>query len=185
MLYNGKSSDIFVKVDRKEEQELFERVFNGDSEARERIITGYMPLIFRVIKDCVKHYTKEDIEDYISDGTIGLIKAVDTYRLDFGFKFMSYAYACIRNEIFMTFRKLRKRAELVPLDAPVKESFDGDILCGDDILVDFDAEEAFLRLEKVDIREKLHDLAWNLPDLERSQDSSGGNQQGKKTCRSG
>ncbi len=81
----------------KEEKEYFERMENGDSEARNKLIEHNLRLVAHIIK---KYYSQtKDNEDLISIGTIGLIKAVNTFNYKKGNKLATYASKCIENAI--------------------------------------------------------------------------------------
>ena len=88
----------------EEIKELFTKMQEGDLNAREEIIKHNSRLVLIVIKKICRNKT-DDKEDLFSIGMIGLIKAVDTFRLDMNIKFSSYASICIKNEILMYFRK--------------------------------------------------------------------------------
>ena len=98
---------------------------------------------------CKKYYASEsDQEDLISIGTIGLIKAVNSYRLDKNIKFATYASRCIENEILMHFRAGRKRAQDVSLSDLIETGAEGaaleilDAVAGEeDLLETFQARE--------------------------------------------
>ena len=98
---------------------------------------------------CKKYYAAEsDQEDLISIGTIGLIKAVSTYRLEKNIKFATYASRCIENEILMYFRAGRKRAQDVSLSELIETGSDGaalelmDVVAGEeDLLEELHARE--------------------------------------------
>ena len=75
-----------------------------------------------------------NLEDLISIGTIGLIKAVDTYRSDKNIKLATYASRCIENEILMFIRKLANRRTEISLDEPINMDYDGNELLLSDIL---------------------------------------------------
>ena len=90
------------------EQEALQRLSAGDLEARNLLILHNMRLVAHVIK---KFYTSaSDQDDLISIGTIGLVKAIDSYRPEKCAKLATYACKCIQNEIFMYFRNQRKRS---------------------------------------------------------------------------
>ena len=90
----------------EEERVCLERWAQGDLEARNRLVEHNLRLVAHIIK---KYYTQADNqEDLISIGTIGLIKAVNTFRADRGIKLATYASRCIENEILMYFRSQRK-----------------------------------------------------------------------------
>src|SRR5690606_39412148 len=85
-----------------EEKEALERMKAGDKEARNRLIEHNLRLVAHIVKKFEN--TGEDTEDLISIGTIGLIKAIESYELDKGTKLATYAARCIENEILMHLR---------------------------------------------------------------------------------
>ena len=95
----------------EEENEAIERWEQGDREARNLRLVAYL----------VKKYSNSDhsVDDLISIGTIGLIKAVDTYRMGKGVRLATYASRCIDNELLMTFRSDKKRAREIFLYEPI------------------------------------------------------------------
>ena len=133
-------------LSQKEEQHYLERVAAGDPAARNILIEHNLRLVAHIMK---KYYASEsDQEDLISIGTIGLIKAVNSYRLDKNIKFATYASRCIENEILMHFRAGRKRAQDVSLSELIETGSDGaalelqDAVAGDeDLLEDLHARE--------------------------------------------
>ena len=148
----------------KEERDAVEKAAGGDPEARNLLVEHNLRLVAHVIK---KYYTTaSDQDDLISIGTIGLIKAISTYRPDRDVKLPTYACKCIQNEIFMYFRSQRRRAGEVSLNEPIDTDKDGMSLSIVDMLTaesnDFEeieiAETAVLlrRLvkEKLDGRER-------------------------------
>ena len=124
----------------KEEQHYLERAAAGDLEARNVLVERNLRLVAHIMK---KYYASEsDQEDLISIGTIGLIKAVNSYRLDKNIKFATYASRCIENEILMHFRAGRKRAQDVSLSELIETGSDGaalelqDAVAGDEDLLE-------------------------------------------------
>lgn len=90
----------------REEQEYLERYKEGDQEARSILIERNMRLVAHVIK---KYQCSDyDMEDLLSVGTIGLIKAVNTFKVDRGSRLATYAAKCVENEILMLFRSSKK-----------------------------------------------------------------------------
>ena len=130
----------------KEEQRYLERTAAGDLEARNILIERNLRLVAHIMK---KYYASEsDQEDLISIGTIGLIKAVGSYRLDKNIKFATYASRCIENEILMYFRSRRKNSQDVSLSELIETGTDGaalelqDVVAGEeDLLEDLAARE--------------------------------------------
>ena len=130
----------------QEERHYLERTAAGDTEARNTLIERNLRLVAHILK---KYYAAEsDQEDLISIGTIGLIKAVSTYRLEKNIKFATYASRCIENEILMYFRAGRKRAQDVSLSELIETGSDGaaleimDVVAGEeDLLEELHARE--------------------------------------------
>lgn len=101
--------DSFPKpLSRQEEQDCLDRWAAGDIEARNTLVEHNLRLVAHILK---KYYAQaEDADDLLSIGTVGLIKAVNTYRTDKGVRLATYASRCIENEILMYFRSQRKSA---------------------------------------------------------------------------
>ncbi len=124
----------------KQEREALLRCQNGDKEARRLLIEHNLRLVAHIIK---KYYGRQnDQDDLVSVGTIGLIKAIDTFRPDRNIKLSSYASRCIENEILMYFRAAKKRAQDVSLNETIDTDKDGnpltlmDIMAVDDHILD-------------------------------------------------
>ena len=124
----------------QEEKKYLERAAQGDIEARNILIERNLRLVAHIMK---KYYAAEsDQEDLISIGTIGLIKAVSSYKLDKNIKLATYASRCIENEILMYFRAGKKRAQDVSLSEMIETGTDGaalelqDAVAGDEDLLE-------------------------------------------------
>lgn len=104
-------------LSQEEEKECIERLRAGDQTAKEELILHNMRLVAHVAKKY--QGSEEDVEDLISIGTIGLLKAVETFNFNFGNRFATYAIRCIENELLMHFRKLRKTKLEVSLFEPI------------------------------------------------------------------
>ena len=114
------------------ERECLERAAAGDLEARNLLVEHNLRLVAHIIK---KYYTQSaDQEDLISIGTIGLIKAVNTFRPDRGIKLATYASRCIENEILMHFRAQRKVQGEVSLSDALETGTEGDALYLSDVV---------------------------------------------------
>ena len=119
-------------LSQEEERHCLERAAEGDLEARNILIEHNLRLVAHIMK---KYYAAEsDQEDLISIGTIGLIKAVSSYRLDKNIRLATYASRCIENEILMFIRKTAKEKSEVSLDEPINLDGDGNELLLGDIL---------------------------------------------------
>lgn len=116
----------------EKERECLERCAAGDLEARNLLVEHNLRLVAHIIK---KYYTQSgDQEDLISIGTIGLIKAVNTFRPDRGIKLATYASRCIENEILMYFRAQRKVQGEVSLSDALETGTEGDALYLSDVV---------------------------------------------------
>ena len=116
----------------KEEKDYLEKYRNGDEKAGEILILRNM----RLVAHMVKHYNygDKDIEELISIGTIGLIKAVRTFNSDKGNRLATYAAKCIDNELLMAFRSEKKKSREVSLQEPVGTDKEGNEINIIDIL---------------------------------------------------
>ena len=127
----------------EEERACLERWAQGDLEARNRLVEHNLRLVAHIIK---KYYTQADNqEDLISIGTIGLIKAVNTFRADRGIKLATYASRCIENEILMYFRSQRKLQGEVSLSDAIDTDKEGGSL----YLLDLQDREEQLLLRRL------------------------------------
>ena len=116
----------------EKERECLERCAAGDLAARNLLVEHNLRLVAHIIK---KYYTQSaDQEDLISIGTIGLIKAVNTFRPDRGIKLATYASRCIENEILMYFRAQRKVQGEVSLSDALETGTEGDALYLSDVV---------------------------------------------------
>ncbi len=107
-------------LSKKEESEYLELMQKGDVVARKKLIEHNLRLVAHVIK---KYYTQEsDHDDLISIGTIGLIKAIDSFKPNKGIKLSSYASKCVENEVLMHFRSQKKTLH----DVSIHETIDSD-----------------------------------------------------------
>lgn len=120
----------------KQELEYFKKMDAGDMKARDMLIEHNLRLVAHIIK---KYYAAtNEQEDLISIGTIGLIKAVNTFCSDKGARFATYASRCIENEILMHFRNLRKSAGNIYFNDPIDTDKDGNSLTILDVMAEED-----------------------------------------------
>ena len=135
----------------KEEKECFELMKNGDKSARNKLIEHNLRLVAHIVK---KYYlSTNDQDDLVSIGTIGLIKAVDTFDSEKGIRLSSYAARCIENEILMFFRNCKKSAQDVSMNEPIDTDKDGNAL----VLMDVMATEDLI-VEELDTKIKSEQL---------------------------
>ncbi|MBQ6840094.1 MAG: RNA polymerase sporulation sigma factor SigE [Oscillospiraceae bacterium] len=115
-----------------EEQEALEQLEQGSDAAKQRLIERNLRLVVFIARRFEN--TGVNLEDLISIGTIGLIKAVGTYRRDKNIKLATYASRCIENEILMHIRKISNQKTEISLDEPINMDYDGNELLLSDIL---------------------------------------------------
>ena len=116
----------------EEEKALLERLSSGDEEAKSILIERNLRLVIYIAKKFEN--TGIDVEDLVSVGAIGLIKAVQSFNYDKNIKLATYASRCIENEILMHLRKVTKQRVEVSLDEPLNYDKDGNELLLSDIL---------------------------------------------------
>ena len=116
----------------QEEQSALDALEQGDEAAKQRLIEHNLRLVVFIARRFEN--TGVNLEDLISIGTIGLIKAIGTYRRDKNIKLATYASRCIENEILMHIRKISAQKAEVSLDEPINMDYDGNELLLSDIL---------------------------------------------------
>lgn len=116
----------------KEESEYLKRYKNGDSEAKNIIIEHNLRLVAHIVKKYCSNTNEQD--DLISIGTIGLIKAVNTFDDKKGIKLATYASKCIENEVLMYFRSQKKISQDISINEPIDSDSEGNPLTLMDII---------------------------------------------------
>ena len=116
----------------QQEQEILEEMEQGSEGAKQTLIEHNLRLVVFIARRFEN--TGVNLEDLISIGTIGLIKAIGTYRRDRNIKLATYASRCIENEILMHIRKISGQKAEVSLDEPINMDYDGNELYLSDIL---------------------------------------------------
>ena len=130
--YIGGSDVLPQPLPRAKEREVLEAMKNGDLGAKSTLIEHNLRLVVYIARRFDN--TGINIEDLISIGTIGLIKAINTYRSDKNIKLATYASRCIENEILMYLRKNANQKAEVSFDEPLNTDWDGNELLLSDIL---------------------------------------------------
>lgn len=119
-------------LSKKEEETIFQRISNGDESARETLIIHNLRLVVYIAKKF--EASGAGLEDMVSIGTIGLIKAVRTFCPERNIKLATYASRCIENEILMYLRKTSNLKNEVSIDEPLNVDWDGNELLLSDVL---------------------------------------------------
>ena len=144
------SNNVFPDpLSKEEEEEYIKRFFMGDKEARNKLIEHNLRLVAHIVK---KYDTKKDeTDDLISIGTIGLIKGIDSFSKEKGTRITTYCARCIENEILMYFRSDKKNNRNISIDEPIGFDKDGNEISFIDILKtpkpDF--------IEDIDLKDKI------------------------------
>lgn len=151
LFYIGGSDVLPPPLSRDEEGKLLQQYAEGSMEARNILIERNLRLVVYIAKKFESAGT--NVEDLISIGTIGLIKAINTFKLDKNIKLATYASRCIENEILMHLRRTSKQKSEVSLDEPLNVDWDGNELLLSDIL-GTENDTVYTRLED-EINKKL------------------------------
>ena len=116
----------------EEEKRCFSLMKKGEEDARQKLILHNLRLVSHIVR---KYYsTNKNQEDLISIGTIGLVKAVDTFNTDNGTRFATYASKCIQNEILMSFRAEKKHSSDISINETIDVDRDGNPLAYIDVI---------------------------------------------------
>lgn len=121
------SQNSFPKpLSKKDEHECLLMLKNGDKKAKDKLIKHNLRLVAHISKKY--RFKNSDSDDLISIGTIGLIKAVNTFNVEKGVRLSSYAARCIENEILMYFRNTNKSSLDISIDEPIETDKNGNVL---------------------------------------------------------
>ncbi len=127
------SNNIFPEpLSKKQEEEYLKRSNMGDKEARGKLIEHNLRLVAHIVKKY--DYSKEDVDDLISIGTVGLIKGVDSYSFKHKTRLTTYCARCIENEILMYFRSNKKNNKNVSIDEAIGYDKEGNVITLLDVL---------------------------------------------------
>ena len=130
--YIGGSQTLPPPLTNEEENEILEKLSNGDETVRQTLVERNLRLVVYIAKKFEN--TGVGIEDLISIGTIGLMKAINTFNTEKNIKLATYASRCIENEILMNLRRSNKIKGEISIDEPLNQDGDGNELLLSDIL---------------------------------------------------
>ena len=164
VMYVGGSDVLPPPLPGPQEQQLLLRLAQGDHTARQCLIEHNLRLVVYIARRFEN--TGVNLEDLVSIGTIGLIKAVGTFRADKKIKLATYASRCIENEILMYIRKLTAQKSEISLDEPINTDWDGNELLLSDIL-GTDGDTVMRPMEESVERQLLREALLRLPQRER------------------
>lgn len=165
MYYIAGHDKLPAPLKNDEEMELLKRLMNKDSEAKNILIERNLRLVVYIAKKFEN--SGVNIEDLISIGTIGLMKAVNSFNLDKNIKLATYASRCIENEILMFLRKNNKIKTEVSIDEPINTDSEGNDLSLADIL-GTDNDSIFKHIEESDNKKVLEVAIRKLNDREKT-----------------
>ena len=168
VFYIGGTDVLPPPLKGREEQEALEALERGEEAARQLLVEHNLRLVVYIARRFEN--TGTGLEDLISIGTIGLIKAISTYRLDRNIKLATYASRCIENEILMHIRKISGLKAEVSLDEPINMDYDGNELLLSDILgteedtvtskMEDDVDLQLLRQALRELPEREREIIW-------------------------
>ena len=164
VMYIGGSDVLPPPLRAQEEQQMLARLADGDEDARQTLIERNLRLVVYIARRFEN--TGINIEDLISIGTIGLIKAVGTYQPAKNIKLATYSSRCIENEILMHIRKISGQKTEVSLDEPINTDWDGNELLLSDVL-GTDGDTVMRPMEDDVDKQLLRDALARLPEREQ------------------
>ena len=164
IMYIGGSDVLPPPLKAEEEQRCLRALAEGDERAKQTLIEHNLRLVVYIARRFEN--TVINIEDLISIGTIGLIKAVGTFRAEKNIKLATYSSRCIENEILMYIRKISSQKAEVSLDEPINTDWDGNELLLSDVL-GTDSDTVMRPMEDDVDHELLRQALARLPEREK------------------
>ncbi len=165
LYYIGKHEILPPPLKGEEERKVIDQAVSGNQKARDTLIEHNLRLVVYVAKR-YDNSTNCPLEDLISIGTIGLVKAINTFKADKNIKLATYASRCIENEILMYLRKNNKIRYEISLDEPLNIDYDGnELLLGDIVGTDDDLVEQ--EMMKSDQRKLFYEALKDLNEREK------------------
>ena len=165
LFYIGGSDTLPPPLDKSDEEKAIIAMENGDESAKKLLTEHNLRLVVYISRRFEN--TGVNLEDLISIGTIGLIKAINTFRSDKNINLATYASRCIENEILMHLRKISNQRSEVSFDEPLNTDWDGNELLLSDVL-GTDDDEVSRPLEDDADRQMLLNAVNSLGDREKS-----------------
>ncbi len=165
LFYIAGSDKLPAPLKADEEQKLLERLMQKDTQAKNILIERNLRLVVYIAKKFEN--SGVNLEDLISIGTIGLMKAINSYKLDKNIKLATYASRCIENEILMYLRKNNKIKTEISIDEPINTDSEGNDLSLADIL-GTDNDSIFKSVEDSDNKKVLMEAIKKLNDREKT-----------------
>ncbi len=152
-------------LSKQEEYECLKKAREGDKQARDKVITHNLRLVVHIVK---KYTNSLEADDLISVGTIGLIKAVDTFDYTKGAQLSTYASRCISNEILMLIRANKRHKDVISLNSVIASDKDGTELALEDIIQGEDDDDVLEQVEKACLLDRAKQaIDTSLTDIEK------------------
>ncbi len=164
LLFINGTANLPAPLSKEEEAECFAAILQGSEEARNKLIVHNLRLVVYIAKKFEN--SGVSIDDLISIGTIGLIKAVKTFSPDKNIKLATYASRCIENEVLMYLRKIGNIKNEISIDEPLNIDWDGNELLLSDILYT-DEESVSINIESDDEIRLLMKCVDKLPERDK------------------
>lgn len=149
--YISNAQGFLKPLSREEEREYFEKFKKGDKEAKDKLINHNLRLVAHIVK---KYSGSAEADDLISVGSIGLIKAINSFEYDKGTQLSTYAARCIENEILMLLRLNKKHKNVYSLEESLGQDKDGNDIELKDVIQSTE-EDVFSMVENNIITEKI------------------------------
>ena len=153
--YVDNHSSFPKPLNKDEENALVEKMTNGDTEAKTRLIEHNMRLVAHIVK---KYSSTAEADDLISAGSIGLIKGINSYNLQKGASLSTYAARCIENEILMLLRASKKHISVDSLDEYLGSDADDNDISLMDTIPEKDEDDVFLKVNNSMLMENIDKL---------------------------
>lgn len=153
--YVDNHSSFPKPLNKDEENTLVEKMTNGDTEAKTRLIEHNMRLVAHIVK---KYSSTAEADDLISAGSIGLIKGINSYNLQKGASLSTYAARCIENEILMLLRANKKHIAVDSLDETLGSDTDDNDISLMDTIPEKDEDDVFLKVNNSILMENIDKL---------------------------
>lgn len=164
LYYINGPENLPAPLTKEKEDEILSEIINGDGEKRELLVVHNLRLVVYIARKFEN--TGINIEDLVSIGTIGLIKAVNTFCPTKKIKLATYASRCIENEILMYLRKTANRKNEMSIDEPLNVDWDGNELLLSDVLGS-DSDSVNQNIEMEDEKNQLLKIVDKLQDREK------------------
>lgn len=160
------SAKLFPEaLSKSEEEYLLKKYFEGDKNAKDKLIEHNLRLVAYISKKYAKNV--QENEEYISIGTIGLIKGINSFSPDKGYKLSTYISKCIENEILMTIRTAKKTLGDVSINSSIGMDKEGNDMNLIDVLESLDTDPVEDIYNKVMTKQVLEYIEKNLPKREK------------------